>query len=501
MIFHLIIAVILIGSGAMMSGYHLIDDHEVLYWGDQIVADGWWSVLDRYFKSDLARGRFRPLYIFLVMVKIQMLGSNMNVWMFIAYMECLMTFFFLYAFCRLTGGSTLEGALFSGLSLFGTQITPWYRALNQENEGTLFLSLALFLTAWGYSGDSKLYKKKWYIAQLVFIVLLCSLMKEAYILIIPCLGFLALYMSSQREMGNQEKQPANVRVSIFEGTMILLWQDVKRNWNYLLALMFIFLGELYIIIFHIGTAGEGYAGISQGNVLQSTLMGMITIVWNTIQNGGIRQYVMLAGIGFVLFIVNGNLKPQLYNEKYFWALLFFLYGVSGQLFLHAKSVMGERYLLPFLVVFSVSIVYFLKTLRKATIMYAVYALTCIGFLCICLKRSWDGAESWAKWGGETEKFLETTYDKITDDRPDRILVSVGAEEFNIAVERWLWHYCGYGLNIDIIKEASLEEEYDFLIISTEDWNSKYLALYGIEKENYDVELVGDSYVIATKRLH
>lgn len=104
-------------------------------------------------------------------------------------------------------------------------------------------------------------------------------------------------------------------------------------------------------------------------------------------------------------------------------------------------------------------------------------------------------------GGETEKFLETTYDKITDDRPDRILVSVGAEEFNIAVERWLWHYCGYGLNIDIIKEASLEEEYDFLIISTEDWNSKYLALYGIEKENYDVELVGDSYVIATKRLH
>lgn len=178
-----------------------MDNYWVIERTDNIASVGWLASTIDFIKMDLDI-RFRPLYIIsLSWQRFLFLVLIMNVWMFADYIECLMAFTLLYAFCRLLGQSKLEGILFSGLSLFGTQITPWYRALNQENEGTLFFSLALFLTALGYAGGSKLHKQKWYKTVLVLVVLPCSLMKEVFVLVVPCFAFLELYLNRQRENG------------------------------------------------------------------------------------------------------------------------------------------------------------------------------------------------------------------------------------------------------------------------------------------------------------
>lgn len=102
-------------------------------------------------------------------------------------------------------------------------------------------------------------------------------------------------------------------------------------------------------------------------------------------------------------------------------------------------------------------------------------------------------------GGDIEAAFEIVYSKISYDRPDRILVSMGAEEYNWAVKQWLWHYCGYELAIDITEDMDLEEKYDFLIMGAGNWDNEYLKSYEMEISDFDAEIVNDTFVIATMK--
>lgn len=76
---------------------------------------------------------------------------------------------------------------------------------------------------------------------------------------------------------------------------------------------------------------------------------------------------------------------------------------------------------------------------------------------------------------------------------------MGAGEYNQSVRVWLWHQIGYGHPIDIIEEAKVEEEYDFLIMRSEYWNNEYFEYYGIAAGDYDTETVNGEFVVATRK--
>ena len=135
----LMVAGTLIQAETITSGYHFLDDHELLRIEYSLEMDKvpLGELVLAWMKNDLW-WRFRPLYWVERVVGTAIMGSDMFYWNCYKAVMGVLTFHLLYMAARYLKAKWYTGVLFAGIIMMGAQFTPWYRSANQENTG-LFL--------------------------------------------------------------------------------------------------------------------------------------------------------------------------------------------------------------------------------------------------------------------------------------------------------------------------------------------------------------------------
>lgn len=232
--------VILTASGAVTSGYHFIDDHEIIRFSQELSDpnSGLLDVIKTRLSSDLSV-RFRPLYYIHRIVITAVLGINFLAWqLYVLFLSTFCCYFF-YLFCKKSDFSTAESILFSILIFAGEQSEIWWRLGPAETIGIFLLSVSMLCMA-----KSVLHEDKRPFFEFFFILfaLLASLCKESFILILPALALWKTLLWKKRFRCEWK-------------------QAVRENVISVLSLLIIASADILVVHFLLEKKDIGYAGM------------------------------------------------------------------------------------------------------------------------------------------------------------------------------------------------------------------------------------------------
>ena len=326
---------ILFFSGSLSSGYHFVDDHQILEINQKLSSYNF-SVLDvsKEMILDDFNKRFRPLFYFYKVLETKLFGINFLFWSIYTGILAVMTSLFLYLFTKTVGFSPLESAVFSILPLLGKQSEIWWRLGTNETIGTFFMSLCLLFM--GLSIYSKRRRLFFAIFFLISVVLM-SLCKESFILLIPAILFWQIWLYKERNN--------------------LKWIGALKNNSIILSLLFfIFTVEILIIKFYIGVNKVSYAGIE---IFQPSKYFYTAI---KLADQGSFRLILLVAIVLVVFYCNRSTLEICLNN-FIYPLILLLLICIPQIILYAKTGFWARYIMPGFLGYFVFIIYMLKFIR------------------------------------------------------------------------------------------------------------------------------------------
>lgn len=323
-------------SGTFTSGYHFIDDFEIITMKSKMEKSTFLYTAKTYILPDLTR-RFRPFWALHRVTEVKIFGRDFRLWAAYTGLLCILTSMLLFAFAKSAGINAWLSLLFVFLTLTGPQSVIWYQYAHSENLGMFFMALSLFFLA------KIIYKNKNnFLFKSLFVISLTitSLCKESFTLFIPSVLFLYvwLYSDSQR---------------------ISLAGSFKRN-KMLLIIPFAFsvICSVIIVIF-IGTDKSLYAGVDNKILSPEFFSDIISTL-----SGMTSFWLMLTGL--MLIYVNeylsGKRKQGIQSggyEQFSFTkpLAFFLLIYLPQFALYYKSGFHTRYYLPLMFGFSFVIIY------------------------------------------------------------------------------------------------------------------------------------------------
>lgn len=299
-------------TGTVTSGYHFVDDHEVIKINSDLKTSSLNSVAQNWVKVDMKDNlRFRPFYYFHRVYETAVLGTDFFKWSLYTGLLWYLTLALFYLAVRNMKFSYAESLLFLIITFIGPQSSVWWRLGPGE-------SLGMFLFALVFYFMSKALRRKFYqIYNLLFIIflILSSLTKESFLLIIPAIIVFKIW---------------NER--------IYLWSSVKESIFKNLILLIplaVCMIELYIIKKYIGTS---YAGLDAG--IMNTLRDIIHTTLHFI-----RTYLNILIAGLVILIICFRIKKFPLKFELLPVIFFFLVLIPN-IILYSKSGLVERYLLP-----------------------------------------------------------------------------------------------------------------------------------------------------------
>lgn len=302
---------LLIFTGTLTSGYHFVDDHEVVLMEFNMRSAGrsLWQVMKSFAVRDLLHFSARNL-------------------------KC----------------GSICSFLFAAVIMFGQQFTPFFRSANQENTGLLLCGIILWLITRQYKLQNFRLSNVW----LCICIIICGLTKESFTLCMP--AFMALkYWMEYCSMPVQKSR----------------WIScLKKNAAVYLVVTAAFLCDLYFIMFKVGVDNVSYAGFHAGTTLKQY---MTAIYENLFQYTKAYTYVGLIVLVIIIMAHDWNRKTDKnVIIKYSGYLIIGFYVMGVQLISYAQSRIWERYLIPyiigyaFLVVILGAINSFLDALREHT---------------------------------------------------------------------------------------------------------------------------------------
>jgi hypothetical protein len=483
-----IFAAIILGSGSLWSGYHLVDDHTFIGISHRLQAESLMDVIRSQIIYDLSI-RFRPLYNVEIVLKSRLFGADMFWWMLLSMVEGILVF---YLFCRIARNmkaTRLEAFMFSGLLVFGEQFAPWYRAANQENTGMLLAAVVLFLiTALYDQNGKKVIHRKWYYTGIIAVGILSSLQKEAFVLMLPAYFMLMLVLEKEQNPG--------------EGIV----KNVCNKIIILVLYTIVFVLEIYVIIFVVGTNKIGYAGFSSQSPLMSYISGietslMVNMRWITL-TGVIAVFLL------VMYMIIGHRSGKV--VPYTGYILLALYILGTQLILYAKSGMSGRYMLPYMIGWAVLfVIVMFRILRNNWVLYWSYMTLCTALLILGLVSGFLGAREWTVKGEHAGSLLSTLNKTLTDYNAPKILVDFGGDvELEDSVQEWQSQYGQYDWNNHTTESETIDSsgiadaDFDILVTTTAMYENGQgdcsILSQCIDKKQYSVTKVNDEYLIATR---
>lgn len=308
---------IVIGCGTLGSGWHLVDDHEILEWTNPIRSGevSVWEEAQELFPTDY-HARFRPLYYPIRLLTILVLGNNMVAYSVLKAFQTILAFVLLYYMGKSCGGSMAASFLFSLLSLTGYQAAVWWKLGPQELQGTIYLAIGMLtLNAYLRSGRRWIAVISW-----ICFLIMCN-WKESFIVLMP---FVILYVVY-----------AGMRDS--EGTLVQrVLAGIKAHPIYIGASAVLFAVIVLIIVCVVGTNNSSGAGIS-------TEIGIGTILssYEWAFTHDLKYYygvtLLLTGILLTYWEEIKGMRCEI--------LLFAAFMVPN-LILYGKEAMAERYIIP-----------------------------------------------------------------------------------------------------------------------------------------------------------
>lgn len=454
---------IVIYTGSLFSGYHLVDDNFAYIYKEQIENSGLLNTILYWIKADLG-WRFRPLYKLEQVLLAAIFGTNLNWWMLWTALKGVAASLFLWKFARNCSLNRYFSAFFVGVCLLGVQFIVWIRQGNQENTGMLLLAITLYLLVKEAKIRLLRNRKKWMSLLLGSFVLLTSLEKESFVIMIPAYILLSMTFAFDVSiMGTNVKS-----VSIKEVKNV--WKSGMSQYIVWLAIM---CTELVTIVFFIGTNENKYAGFSR----KTKILEYVDGVWKSL-----RYYcdeITCLMIMFLIYQIIVNRKALYHLVKRnagYWLTGFYI--ISSQLVLHAKSAMYGRYAIPFVVGIAILCVIVVakefemregeKTDIKAEWICQMYIGVLIVYLFCGLGESINQAKAWTESSAETSEGVLTIAESFTGEGDPILLISGDPEHAN-CLEDWL---TARGREVFRYSEEEEYNYFDYKIILIEKGNRK-----------------------------
>ena len=318
-------------SGTLTSGFHFTDDHQIIYFDDalQLGAGAFESALG-WIANDASSGRFLPLYYFHRLLEIKLFGTDFLAWGIYDGILAWAASALLAVSLLLWGCSLLEAILMPLILFMGFQSAVWWRFGTAETIAMPLVGVMLLAAVLGA-------RKKGILPDVVFILagLLLMLAKENFILFIPALLFLKVWMSKSGGDGWAGAARKNILPVVF-----------------LLALS---AAGILFIKFFVGTTGIGYAGYD-GFRIAPFIAALI--------NYSFAGHAWLVPAGVALALATAPREKRIFLSEILPSLIVLFLAVAPQALIYAKSGVSERYILPGAFGFAFTSVYMLKLVRE-----------------------------------------------------------------------------------------------------------------------------------------
>ena len=434
--------------GILDSGYHLVDDHEVYTIGKDLAQYGTGATLIKWLRKDL-NIRFRFTYFIIRVLEVVAFGSNFKLWHIFYTFLAAVSLYLSYVFARKMKCPMWLSYIFSVLIFAGSQVAVLWRLGPQESLGTILL-MAVFLCLLDYAKKKTTLR----LIGLIILTILLGGIKEAFLVLLPLLPILLVFWEI-REEGKAFEVKDIVR-------------RFKNNWIYTLSTWMVFIIDMLIILFVVGTNKIGYAGIDSS----FGLMNYIKQIWWSC-TVAFRVYFFAILIGIVLIVIPLFVtlfkKKELFKqfEYLIFNVLIFLYFMGTQFILHAKSGMYERYMLPttigFCLFWIVDLYHLVKDKQRLKVGFSIFITVTMGAALIYTNID-DRAVKYADEGMNTGALIEKVVE-YKEMNPD--VVAVMEYELDHSASIYLQrehgiksvynvYYSGYSEGI--VKDAYLEDE-------------------------------------------
>jgi hypothetical protein len=403
------------------SGYHFVDDHEVIKMKSDLSSLSLIDGAKKWVQEDLvSNSRFRPVYYIHRVIETELFGSDFFLWSLYTGILCCVTFIFFYLGIRNLKFSPAESIVFLIITFIGPQSSIWWRLGPAETLGMFWLGLSFYFMSACLSG------KHYYLNTLffVFFLILSSLTKESFLIIIPAMIFLKVW--------NEKNQ---------------IWYSLRKSVirNLLLIILLIVLAlELYFIISYIGTS---YSGLDSNiiNSLKSYLSTFLRFL---------RTYLNLIITGLIVLIINFKTKRLVSKTDYFPIVLFLAILIPG-IVLFARSGLVERYLLPTSFGLAFLAASYFKGIEENTWRYKkiILALVIISFIPAMVKSSAD-AIKFSNEGHETKTLLTAIANNYKEGNATLVIADPVQEyERSVSLKTFLY----YENKIDLFGYAIIKE--------------------------------------------
>ncbi|MGC8713091.1 MAG: hypothetical protein ACP5RH_11925, partial [Leptodesmis sp.] len=273
-------------SGLLSSGFRFfINDHIMVAMDHDLKESGFLATVQKWLLIDRSFGRFQPFYYTQAIILTIFLGVGSTAWFSYAYVLTSLMAYFLFLFARFLEIPFLIALTFPSLALIGSQAITWAQPSHPQLVGTFLLSASLLFA--GITAKVDRYKEFFNII-LICLVFLMSLSKESYIIFIPALAFIKVWLYHR------------IQQVSFRRAFI-------QNWLVIAALFGIAFLEILYIIFGISIRGMGYAGLDE-NTLQISKVSSATITLFQ------QSHLALFVLSFVLTLIVTLWKRQSLKE-------------------------------------------------------------------------------------------------------------------------------------------------------------------------------------------
>lgn len=405
-LFLLFWSLLVIYTETLFSGYHFTDDHEIIAINKNVQDNGFANAASFIVKNDL-NIRFRPFYYFHRIIIVELLGTNFLYWSVYNVVLAIFTSYFLFLFIYRQGYKFIHAFLFPFLVLIGAQTSIFWKLGPAETVGFFLLSASLFFLV-----NTILKKKRYQLIISSVFLFLASLSKESFTLFIPAYILMLLWYSYQCDS-------KKTILEIIQSNIILI-----------ISLLLVFLIEIYIILFVVGTNKLGYAGIDNSFNAINFIKSIYVFLRHNV-------YLYLILFGFFLLVQNlKSWKINLYKDfknqlTYIFNIVIMLVIILPQMILYNKSGIFERYLLPLNFGFALLVIFLLKNVYESNnislfskraftfaIIYVIYSLFRYDTL--------PNAKLFAQEGFSTNKFISTILNNTKSN--DSILVVLNSSQ-------------------------------------------------------------------------
>jgi hypothetical protein len=299
-------------SGTISSGFHFVDDHEVITIKYELKSSSLIKVTNSWVKKDLTvNNRFRPLYYIHRVLETKLLGSDFILWSIYNGVLCCLTLIYSYLGMRNLKFNMNESLIFLVIAITGTQSSIWWRLGPGESLAMVFLGLSFYFMSKAQDNEHYLINNVLF----VFFLVLCSLTKESFLIIIPGMVYLKIWYEK-----------------------IYIWRSFNKSLiknSFLIVPLIVMIAEMLFINYYVGTS---YAELDT-NLIAITYR----IFFNSLYF--LKQYLNFIIICLFLFSVSWVSKKRIIEFNLF-SICFFILVFIPNLILYSKSGLVERYLLP-----------------------------------------------------------------------------------------------------------------------------------------------------------